>query len=390
MARTVALPAAGARQGAPAWLLVVARLAAVVILALGAYLLLRALGGEVTSRAITVAVEATATTAATPAAPTAVTATESLLEVAAIATTQMPTSTAAATERPSATATPADWRVLILPDGIESAQVLVPAGSFMMGADDEDSDDDEAPIHEVRLGAFWLDVTEVTNAQYAAFMADSGYVTADEIDGAGYTVLTGNFENVSGANWRHPQGPGSDIVGQDDHPVTMVSWDDSRAYCAWAGGRLPTESQWEYAARGPQATTYPWGDLFSDERVNSCDRNCPMDWANDDTDDGYVFAAAVGTFGGGQSWVGAEDMAGNVWEWTADWYDKNYYARSPVANPTGPGGSVDEDGKSVRGGAWSSTIQGVRSAVRVSVGAWRGHFDVGFRCVYPAAGSVVP
>jgi formylglycine-generating enzyme required for sulfatase activity len=293
-----------------------------------------------------------------------------------------PTEPAAATEPPAAMAIPANWRVAVLPGGVESGQVLVPAGAFMMGADDEDSDTDEDPIHEVRLDAFWLDVTEVTNAQYAAFVADTGFITADELDGEGYTVLTDTFENVRGANWRHPRGPESDIVGQDDLPVTMVSYDDARAYCAWAGGRLPTEAQWEYAARGPDAPLYPWGDVFSDQRVNACDRNCPMSWADDSFNDGYTFAAAVATFGGGVSWVGAEDMAGNVWEWTADWWDETYYARSPVDNPTGPSGSVDEDGKSVRGGAWSSTDQGVRSTTRVSVGAWRGHFDVGFRCVY--------
>ena len=290
--------------------------------------------------------------------------------------------TAGTTEPTTAAATSANQRVLQPPGGIAVRQVLVPAGAFLMGADDEDADSDEAPIHEVRLDAFWLDTTEVTNAQFAAFVADTGFVTVAERDGEGYTVLTDQFETVPGANWRHPQGPSSDIIGLDDHPVTLVAWADADAYCHWAGGRLPTEAEWEYAARGPDAPLYPWGDVFSEQRVNACDRNCPMSWAENTIDDGYTFAAAVGTFGGGVSWAGAEDMAGNVWEWTADWYAPDYYAESPVDNPTGPSGRVDEDGKSVRGGAWSSTMQGVRSTTRVSVGAWRGHFDVGVRCAY--------
>ena len=386
--RTVALPAAGERRGAPAWVLAVVGLAVVVIIGVGAFRLLRDRNDGATDEGTTAAfVEATATVQVTTTAPatlTTVAATELPLEAATVAATKTAEPTAAATEPPAATATPVNRRVVTLPGGATSTQVLAPAGAFMMGADDEDSDTDEAPIHEVRLDAFWLDTTEVTNAQYAAFVADTGYVTTDELDGTGYTVLTGTFEDVRGANWRHPRGPNSDIAGQDDHPVTLVSFDDARAYCAWAGGRLPTEAEWEYAARGSQATTYPWGDVFSDERVNSCDRDCPMSWVNDDLDDGYIFAAPVGTFGGGRSWVGAEDMAGNVWEWTADWYDESYYARSPVDNPTGPSSRVDEDGKSVRGGAWSSTVQGVRSAVRVSVRASRGHFDVGIRCAYDA------
>ena len=385
MARTVALPATGGRRGAPTWLLAVIGLAAVAIMAVAIFLLLSDGDGGESSGGKPVIVEITATTATATIAPTAVTATESLLKPATVAPTRTPTPTATATEQPTATATPANWRIAVLPGGVESAQVLVPAGAFMMGAEDEDADEDEDPIHEVRLDAFWLDVTEVTNVQYAAFVADTGFVTADELDGEGYSVLTDTFENVRGANWRHPRGPESDIIGQDDLPVTLVSYDDARAYCTWAGGRLPTEAEWEYAARGPSAPLYPWGDVFSDQRVNACDRNCPMSWADDSFNDGYTFAAAVGTFGGGVSWAGAEDMAGNVWEWTADWYDPNYYARSPVDNPAGPSGSVDEDGKSVRGGAWSSTDQGVRSTTRVSVGAWRGHFDVGIRCAYDVA-----
>ena len=389
--RTVALPAAGGRQGAPAWLLVVAGLAAVVIVAVGVFLLLRNLNGgktnETTNGEVAEAVEATATPTATM--TTEATATESTTAVGediVVTKTAEPTVTATAT--PAVTTTPANRRVVPLAGGVASAQVLVPAGAFLMGAEDEDADDDEAPTHEVRLDAFWLDATEVTNAQYAAFVADTGYETADELDGIGYTIVADSFKDVSGANWRHPLGPDSDIIGQDDHPVTLVSYDDARAYCVWAGGRLPSEAEWEYAARGASAPLYPWGDVFSEQRVNACDRNCPMSWAEDAIDDGHTFAAVVGTFGGGVSWVGAEDMAGNVWEWTADWYDPDYYANSPVDNPTGPSGRVDEDGKSVRGGAWSSTPQGVRSTTRVSVGAWRGHFDVGVRCAYDAGLSV--
>ncbi len=384
--RTVALPAVGGRRGAPAWLLAVVGLAAVAIIAVGAFLLLRPRGGGKAGEQTTGSVvEATATAEVTAEPDTAlvVAATEPPLEVTAVATkTVAPTE--AATETPPVTTTPANQRVIPLAGGVASAQVLVPAGAFMMGAEDEEADEDEDPVHEARLDAFWLDALEVTNAQYAAFAADTGYVTTDELDGIGYTIVGSDFEDVSGANWRHPLGPASDIVGQDDLPVTMISYDDARAYCVWAGGRLPTEAEWEYAARGPSAPLYPWGDVFSEQRGNACDRNCPMRWAEDTIDDGYTFAAAVGTFGGGVSWVGAEDMAGNVWEWTADWYDPDYYANAPVDNPSGPSGKVDEDGKSVRGGAWSSTPQGVRSTTRVSVGAWRGHFDVGVRCAYDA------
>ncbi len=390
--RTVALPATGGRRGAPAWLLAVTGLAVVVILGVGAYLILRDWNGGGTGEGTTGSVvEATAT--AEPATAFVVAGTEPPLEVTTVAATKTVEPTVAATETPTVTTTPSNRRVVPLAGGVESAQVLVPAGAFMMGAEDEDADEDEGPIHEVRLDAFWLDVIEVTNAQYAAFAADTGYETTDELDGIGYTIVGSDFADVSGANWRHPLGPDSDIVGQDDLPVTLVSYDDSRAYCTWAGGRLPTEAEWEYAARGPSATLYPWGDVFSEQRVNACDRNCPMRWAEDTTDDGITFAAAVGTFGGGVSWAGAQDMAGNVWEWTADWYDPDYYATSPVDNPSGPSGKVDEDGKSVRGGSWSSTKQGVRSTTRVSVGAWRGHFDVGIRCAYDAglsATSVTP
>jgi len=426
VAPTVAVGSpAGGRRGVPAWLWAVVGLAAVVLIASGVYLL-RDRDGVATPEPTTAAVaQATAKAEATVAEATEVTATETAVTTPPAATPspagneytvqpgdtlgaiaasvgvtveelvafnnlsdpdQLETGTvlrlpaAGGSLSPVATATPANRRVISQLEGGDIRQVLVPAGSFLMGADDEDSDTDEAPIHEVRLDAFWIDEHEVTNEQFGGFVAATGYVTTDELDGVGDTVLTSGFERVSGANWQHPQGPGSDLTGRAFQPVTLVSWDDARAYCAWIDGRLPTEAEWEYAARGPDALTFPWGNTFSDQRVNFCDRNCPLSWADDDANDGYRFMANVFEFGTGVSWVGAQNMAGNVWEWTADWYDEFYYNESPSDNPQGPP-SVREGGKTVRGGAWSSEAQGVRSAVRVSVAPENGHFDVGFRCV---------
>ena len=388
VARTVALPAAGERRGAPAWLLAVVGLVAVVILAGVAYRLWANRGDDTPAEPTTVAVdEATAvaglatTQTADAAADVAATPPPLLAQVVVATATAEPTATAtpAPTETPAVTATPANRRVIVQPEGGDIQQVLVPAGSFLMGADDVDSDTDEAPIHEVRLDAFWIDQFEVTNEQFAGFVAATGYVTTDELDGVGDTVLTGGFERVSGANWQHPQGPGSDLAGRADEPVTLVSWDDARAYCAWAGGRLPTEAEWEYAARGPDAHTFPWGDGFDATRLNYCDRNCFLEWADGQGDDGFVLTAPVSSFPDGASWMGAVDMAGNVWEWTADWYDPEYYDIAPSSDPRGPGSGVQ---RVVRGGGWDDTFDFARSANRHVYAPDRPQNYLGFRCAY--------
>jgi len=159
----------------------------------------------------------------------------------------------------------------------------------------------------------------------------------------------------------------------------LVSWDDAAAFCEWTGSRLPTEVQWEYAARGPESPVYPWDDAFDGEKLNYCDRNCPLDWADQNVDDGYEFTAPVGTYSEGASWVGALDMAGNVWEWVNDWYDSEYYSNSPGENPPGP---ASGEYRVLRGGAWdfNGDDNDARSAIRL-VSQPGNRFDhIGFRC----------
>ena len=206
--------------------------------------------------------------------------------------------------------------VIVGNDGAE--MVLVPAGEFIMGS--EEGDADEKPRHRVYLDAFYIDKYEVTNARFQQFVQATGHRTQAEREGSGYTGDKSGL--VDGANWRAPRGPGSSIAGLEQHPVVSVSQEDAKAYCTWAGKRLPTEAEWEKAARGTDGRTYPWGNQFDSTKGN-------FDGKNKGT-------VPVGTYEGGKSPYGAYDMAGNVWEWVADWYGENYYKNSPARNPQGP------------------------------------------------------
>jgi len=281
--------------------------------------------------------------------------------------TTVPTATATATLQPTPTAEPRAGDVrTVLRGGVEVEQVFVPAGSFMMGSTDEFSD--EHPVHEVTVDSFWIDRTEVTTAQYAAFVADTGWETAAERNGDTYT-------------WWRPQGTGNNLDGLDKYPVVFITWEDAVAYATWASGRLPTEAEWEYAARGPRNLRYPWGNVFNGEILNYCDRNCSIqDRADTSIDDGYTFTAPVGTYPDGASWVHALDMAGNVWEWTNDWYDSGYYARSPGSNPPGPDSGSN---KTLRGGAWNYTDRTTRAAYRYHLSPQARYYSVGFRVIEP-------
>jgi formylglycine-generating enzyme required for sulfatase activity len=235
-------------------------------------------------------------------------------------------------------------------------------GEFTMGEDN--GEPEERPAHKVDLDAFWIDQTEVTNSMYAKCVAAN---QCNPLADAGSSSRSEYFGNPE----------------FDNYPVVYVTWNDANAYCAWVNRRLPTEAEWEKAARGTDKHVYPWGDTFDGSLANFCDTNCRLDWKNDSFDDGFADTSPVGKYPDGASLYGALDMAGNVWEWVADWYSYNYYASSPASNPLGP-----DLGQSrvIRGGAWDNDSTGVRSTARGFYVPTFANNYVGFRC----AMSVLP
>lgn len=234
-------------------------------------------------------------------------------------------------------------------------QCSVPAGSFLMGDSSGDglAADGELPLHRVTLEAFEIDATAVTNAQFARFVDATGYETEAELFGVsavfhllvqaptaditGATAGTPWWIGVRGADWRHPGGRASSLEGRSDHPVVHVSWHDALAYCDWAGRRLPSEAEWEYAARGGlAAATFPWGDAPIDGsdgvwRANVWQGSFPN---HNTAADGWIGAAPVRSFE--PNGYGLWQPVGNVWEWCADRFDPGYYAESPEIDPPGP------------------------------------------------------
>ena len=243
--------------------------------------------------------------------------------------------------------------------------LYVPAGEFQMGSDNRGGD--EKPVHTVYLDAFWFDQTEVTNAMFSKFIDDTGYETDAQKTGKSYVYKDGSWSQINGTDWQHPSGPDSDISDRMTHPVIHVSWNDASAYCEWAGRRLPTEAEWEKAA-GWDANTkkqrvYPWGDSIDDSYANY----------NSNVGDTTV----VGSYEKGASFYSAYDLAGNVWEWVADWYDESYYTSSPSSNPTGPNSGST---RVLRGGSWYNSEDAQRSAIRYWSDPTNTNVDLGFRC----------
>ena len=252
-----------------------------------------------------------------------------------------------------------------------STLVFVPAGAFWMGSREGDPavEAHEKPQHLVTLDSYFIDQYEVTNAQFASFMNAAGDGTQERLWLAIETA-TVRIHRQNGI-WQPDE-------GYERHPVAEASWYGAEAYCRWAGKRLPTEAEWEKAARGPDRRIYPWGNEFDGTRLNFCDVNCERtEWRNANWSDGYAQTAPVDSYPDGQSPYGAFNMAGNVWEWVADRYAPDYYARSPQIAPQGPSTG---DLRIHRGGSWDSTEWFVRTAYRYPALPAHHAPTVGFRC----------
>lgn len=292
----------------------------------------------------------------------------------------------------------------VLGDGMNgpAGMAWVPGGEFLMGSDSRLAQPNEKPAHQVSVGGFWMDVTHVTNQEFAAFVEHTGYVTTaerkpdwetikvqlpagtprppDDVLVPGAMVFTGTsaptslsnywqwWTYVPGANWRHPQGPGSSIEGKSDHPVVQIGYEDVLAYAQWAGKRLPTEAEWEFAARGGlEQATYVWGDELMPQgqlQANYWSGTQSFPVVSPQTG-GATGTMPVRTFA--PNGYGLYDMTGNAWQWVADWYQVDYFVRQANANkgvivsprgpsrsfdPTEPGVPPDAPKRVIRGGSF--------------------------------------
>lgn len=296
--------------------------------------------------------------------------------------------------RPAAVTTLAPAAAAASPAGM----VALPGGSFLMGSDAAEgfTADGEGPVRRVRLGPFAIARCAVTNAEFAAFVAATGYRT--DAEDFGWSFVFHHFVGpraragvlgasqggpwwlaVRGASWCCPEGPDSTIDERPDHPVVHVSWRDAAAYCAWAGMRLPTEAEWEYAARGGlEGARYPWGDDLvpgGEHRCNIWQGDFPH---RDSAEDGYAGTAPVAAFP--PNGFGLHNMVGNVWEWCADWFSPDYHRTGPRENPAGPPGGA---ARVIRGGSYlchESYCSRYRVAARSANTPASTTGNMGFRC----------
>jgi sulfatase modifying factor 1 len=235
----------------------------------------------------------------------------------------------------------------------------------------------EQPRRLVNVHAFYIDIHLVTNRKFGEFIRQTGYVTDAEKHGNGFTFneKRRQFRDTKGASWKKPHGPGTRCEG-DDYPVVQVSWNDATAYCKWAGKRLPTEAEWEYAAKGGNDWRYPWGnEMPGNNQANFADASSGLPWADNDINGSYRRLSPVGSFPANE--FGLYDMAGNAFEWVADRYGANYYKKGAGNNPKGPSHGQD---RVLRGGSWGNGALALRTSARYKDPQSRRSSSAGFRC----------
>jgi len=279
--------------------------------------------------------------------------------------------------------------------GDGSILVNVPEGEFLMGLTADQLNAilricpncnpaelvDTSPQRKIYLDSYWISQNEITNQQFARFVAATGYQTTAENKGGGYVyspIIDEKPPYINGADWQHPFGPTSNIIGREQNPVVQVSWDDASAYCIWAGMRLPTEAEWEKAARGEQGQLFTWGNSPPNSNLLNYnhENHGPINVAS--------YSASLSPYG-------LYDMAGNVWEWVSDFYLDTYYQQMPDRNPTGP---TSGEGHPFRGGSWASDYDGNLILVTTVYRLWNYSNNrsnvIGFRCAMDGMNSTAP
>ncbi len=280
--------------------------------------------------------------------------------------------------------------------------IRLEGGAFLMGTDDQEGfpQDGEGPVREVTVSPFYIDPYALSNRQFKQFVDDTGYTTEAERFGWSYVfhlLVSGEtaktvtavvqqtpwWWNVAGADWRHPEGPDSTIDERMDHPAIHVSWNDALAYCNWAGKRLPTEAEWEFAARGGLVQKrYPWGDLLKPDGQYMCNIWQGKFPNKNHAGDGYIGTSPVTAYQ--PNGYGLYNVSGNVWEWCADWFSPTFHIDGPRVDPKGPSGGQT---RVTRGGSYlchKSYCNRYRVAARSSNTPDSSTGNTGFRCAADA------
>lgn len=286
-------------------------------------------------------------------------------------------------------------------EGSTEGMIRLDGGRFLMGGEDADAiaADGEGPIRAVTIDPFYLDTYQVTNGRFEEFVRATGYKTEAENFGWSF-VFIGHlrergtellhpeglrwWRKVEGADWSHPEGPDSSITARANYPVVQVSWNDAAAYCAWAGKRLPTEAEWEFAARGGlEGKRFPWGDELTPQGVHLCNVFQGEFPDRDTAEDGFSGTAPVDTYP--PNGYGFYNITGNAWEWCADWFSPDHHLYATRINPVGPDRGAT---KSMRGGSYlchASYCNRYRVAARTSNTPDSATTNLGFRCARDVA-----